>query len=374
MPYWRIEDSKKLQRLLDAVLLLEADVELSIMLRHFIEVACELVGARYGALGVLNETRSGLERFITVGLDEDERAAIGAPPSGRGVLGLLITEPGTLRLDDLTAHPVSYGFPANHPPMHSLLGVPIRLRDDVYGNLYLTDKQGGERFTDDDAAAAEALALAAGIAIENARLHDRVRLLGILKDRERIGRDLHDRVIQRLYATGLSLQSAIQQPELAAMQERVSRAVDELDDTMTDIRSAIFELGDATADGGLRRALLLLAQELAPMLGVRPDVSFYGEDDGAVPTHVADHVMAVAREALTNAGRHASATSYRVELTVGDDLVLEVLDDGTGIVLPTPTGGLGLANMRGRALALGGTFEICPDDGGGTRVRWRVPY
>src|SRR6202035_4952609 len=170
MPYRNINDPAKLRRLMDAVLMMEADVELPILLRHLVEEACSLVDARYGALGVLNESRTGLEQFLTVGLSGAEEEAIGPRPTGRGVLGILITEPAPLRLTDLGAHPDRYGFPASHPPMRSFLGVPVRVRSAVYGNLYLTDKVGAEDFSEEDEALAEALALATGIAIENARL------------------------------------------------------------------------------------------------------------------------------------------------------------------------------------------------------------
>ena len=202
VPYKRVDDPEKLRRLMDAVLMIEADIELADLLRHIVEEAVNLVDARYGALGVLNEERTRLDQFITVGLGDDEERAIGPRPTGRGVLGLLITEPEPLRLGHLSAHPESYGFPDGHPPMNSFLGVPIRVRTDdvVWGNLYLTEKRGADQFSDEDEALAEALALAAGIAIENARLHDRVRVISVLDDRDRIAMSLHDTVIQRLFA------------------------------------------------------------------------------------------------------------------------------------------------------------------------------
>src|SRR5665213_2358937 len=163
VPYQNIDDSAKLRRLLDAVLMIEADVDLAVLLRHFVEEACVLVGARYGALGVLNESRTGLEQFLTVGLTEDEEQTIGPRPTGRGVLGLLITEPSPLRLDDLSTHSESYGFPPHHPPMKSFLGVPVRTPGAVYGNLYLTDKIGADDFSDDDESLAEDLAIGEGI-------------------------------------------------------------------------------------------------------------------------------------------------------------------------------------------------------------------
>jgi len=368
-----VNDPEKLRRLMGAVLMITADVELADLLSHLAEEARSLVGARYAALGVLNETRTGLEEFITVGLSDAEEKQIGDRPTGRGVLGLLITEPAPLRLDHLEEHPGRYGFPPGHPPMTSFLGVPVRVRDDVYGNLYLTDKESATEFTDEDEALAEALALAAGIAIENTRLHDRVRVMSVLDDRDRIARDLHDRVIQRIYAIGMSLQGATRMPEREQVVVRVSRAIDELDDTITQIRSAIFELGDAALPGGLRRAVLHLAEELAGSLGSRPEVRFDGAVDNDVPQYVGDHVLAVVREGLTNAGKHAGATRYVVTLAVTDRLVLEMEDNGTGIELPLAQPGLGLVNLRERAEKLGGSFEVHPGSSGGTRLVWAVP-
>ena len=155
---------------------------------------------------MLDEARTRLSQFITTGIDADARATIGHLPEGHGILGLLIVDAKPLRLPDLAEHPDSFGFPPNHPPMRSFLGVPILLRDDVFGNLYLTDKTTADAFTDVDEELVVGLAAAAGVAIENARLHAKVQELALLEDRERIARDLHDTVIQRLFATGMSLQ------------------------------------------------------------------------------------------------------------------------------------------------------------------------
>jgi GAF domain-containing protein len=171
-----------------------------------------MTGARYGALGVLNDEKTALVEFITVGLDADEEAQIGPRPTGKGVLGLLVTDPLPLRLAHLGDHPDSFGFLPNHPPMTSFLGVPVKVRDDVYGNLYLTDKVGWSEFTRDDVALVEALALAAGIAVENARLHQQVQDTAVYEDRDRLARDLHDQVIQRLFGLGLSLQATAMRP------------------------------------------------------------------------------------------------------------------------------------------------------------------
>ncbi|HVB50716.1 MAG TPA: GAF domain-containing protein [Acidimicrobiales bacterium] len=374
MPYANIDDSVKLRRLLDAVLMIEADVDIEVLLRHFVEEACHLVGARYGALGVLNESRTGLEQFVTFGLSEEEEKQIGARPTGRGVLGLLITEPSPLRLDDLSAHSESYGFPPHHPPMKSFLGVPVRAPGAVYGNLYLTDKIGATCFSDDDESLAEALALAAGIAIENTRLHNKVRLLSVSDDRERIANDLHDRVIQRVFAVGLNLQRATRLSDLEEMVETVNEAVDHLDATITEIRTAIFELGSDAVPGGLRQGVLKLVGELSPMLGARPEVNFVGPLDDAVSQQIADNLLAVLREALTNAGKHARASLYRVTLSASDFVILDVFDNGVGIDPSlVNTQGMGLANLRHRAEKLGGAFAVEPVSGGGTRLLWQVP-
>ena len=373
MPYHDVEDPAKLLRLIDAVLMIEAAVELPVLLRHLIEEACSLVDARYGALGVLNEARTSLEPFITVGLGDVEEETIGARPTGRGVLGVLITDATPLRLNDLSTHPDSYGFPPHHPPMKSFLGVPVRVRSVVYGNLYLTDKIGAEDFSDQDQALAEALAVAAGIAIENTRLSERVRVLSVLDDRDRIARDLHDRVIQRVFAVGMALQGAVRLPERDQIVERVNKAVDDLDTTVTEIRTAIFELGNKAIGGGLRHSVIELTEEMASSLGTRPEVTFYGAIDNAISQRIADNLLAVLREALSNAGKHAKATSYVVTISVAEDVSLEVRDNGIGIELPQAFGaGLGLVNLRSRAERLGGTFEILTGEDG-TRVLWRVP-
>jgi signal transduction histidine kinase len=160
---------ERLRALLDAVVGIGSDLDLRSTLQRIVEASCALAGARYGALGVIGADRE-LSDFITHGIDEATHAEIGDLPHGRGVLGLLITDPHPVRMPDITQHPRSYGFPAHHPPMHSFLGVPVRIRDQVFGNLYLAEKQGAAEFSDDDEEIVVALAAAAGVAIDNARL------------------------------------------------------------------------------------------------------------------------------------------------------------------------------------------------------------
>ena len=364
---------RSLRQLLDAVITVGSDLDLETVLGHIVESAVSLVDARYGALGVLDESGTALAQFLTVGLDAPTYAAIGPLPKGHGILGLLIRDPKPIRLPDLAEHPDSYGFPPHHPPMKSFLGVPVRVRDQVFGNLYLTDKTTGEVFTDIDEELVVGLAAAAGVAIENARLHIRVRELALLEDRERIARDLHDTVIQRLFATGLRLQGAArlaQRPEVA---ERITQAVDDLDVTVKHIRTAIFGLeASPRAAGGLRARVLSLAAEAGGALGFEPHVVFEGPVD-AVDDEVATEVLAVLREALANAARHAEATAVDVELTADADVVLRVADDGKGRGAQRRAGGKGLANMETRASRLGGSLQATTGLTGGTVIDWRVP-
>jgi signal transduction histidine kinase len=375
VPYRSIEDPAKLRRVLEATLQLEADLDLPTLLHHFIEEARSMTGARYGALGVLNEDRTALAEFLTVGLDPEVEEQIGTRPTGWGVLGLLITDPHPLRLADLGSHPDSYGFPPEHPPMTSFLGVPIMVRGEVYGNLYLTDKVGWSEFTSDDEALVGALALGARVAIENTRLHERVRHTAIYEDRDRMARDLHDNVIQRLFAAGLSLQGMAGAAGSPAMADRLQAVITELDDTIRQVRSTIYELGSAPIDQGVRSSILALMQDLAPVVGFRVPVTFDGAVDAVVEQELADHLLAVVREALTNIARHAQATEARVSVAVKDGQCrVQVTDNGRGMDAGSVSeGGLGLANLRRRAEKLNGRFVTETPESGGTSLIWQVP-
>ncbi len=370
---------RRLRELLGAVIALASDLDPPTMLRHIVEAAVELVDARYGALGVLDDTGTRLARFITVGIDEGTHSLIGDLPEGHGILGLLILDAQPLRLPDLREHPDSYGFPPHHPPMRSFLGVPVRVRGEVFGNLYLTDKTSAEAFTDVDEELVVGLAAAAGVAIENARLHERVREFALVEDRERIARDLHDTVIQRIFATGLSLQGTARMvradPDAAV--RRIDAAVDDLDLTVKHIRSAIFKLESSrvSSGAGLRNRVLALARDAAGALGFEPRCFFDGPVDSAVDDDLAAELLATLREALTNVARHARATSVQVEVVVDDHVRLRVTDDGIGppAVSPEMSRGHGLRNMGARATRRGGEFGLAPGTDVGSVVRWQVP-
>jgi signal transduction histidine kinase len=529
----------RVRALLDAVVAVGSQLALESVLRQIVEAATGLVDARYGALGVIGETGQ-LADFIPVGLDDAQIASIHHWPEGRGLLGALISEPRPIRLADLGTDPRSSGFPDGHPPMRSFLGVPVRIRDEIFGNLYLTEKRGDGRFDEEDEALVTALAAAAGVAIENARLYEdarrrqrwlqasaevtgrlmsgagsgevldlvtrqvldmsgadlavlalpegqprrlvlrhaagqdaaqarglvlpadslsakvlatgepvavaefsrdeRVALVArermalgpavifplggpgdvrgvltvgrspgsmplpraavemvasfaaqaavvleladarrdaeqvsMLQERDRIARDLHDLVIQRLYATGLSLQGTIPLIARPEVTERVSRAVDALDETIVEIRSAIFALH--ARPGGkeprLREAILKVVEEMTGPLGFAPSLRLVGELEDRVPGEVAENMLVVLREALSNAARHAGASRVDVTAEVSSEVILAVRDDGTGIGDATRRSGL--ANLAERAAQLDGTMEIRTPDAGGTELRWQVP-
>ncbi|KJS63275.1 GAF domain-containing sensor histidine kinase [Streptomyces rubellomurinus] len=533
----------RVHSLLEAVLSVGRELDLTQVLRRIVEAAAVLVDARYAALGVIGPDGETLSEFLTVGLSEEEIARIGPYPTGRGLLGELIHRPAPLRLEDLSEHPSSVGCPAHHPVMRTFLGVPVRVREEVFGNLYLTDKQGGEEFDADDEAVISTLAVAAGVAIDNARLYEeaqrqqrwlgasaeitrallsggsrsevleliaqrareitgadladvsvpvagtdtvRVELalggnaagrtglvvplkgslsgeacasgmpvttadlagdprlsagprrfdglgaavavplgraegqidgvlllaretgrpeftdretgpllgfadqaalalelaerrrdaeqLAMLEDRDRIARDLHDLAIQRLFATGMTLQSAARFIEHEGASDRVLRAVGDLDETIKIIRSTIFGLRarEERAGQGLRARATRAVEHAQAVLGFPPRLSMEGLLDTDVPAEVAEHVVAVLGEALSNAARHARADRVEVVLqATGTQVVLTVQDNGVGV--PEQGRRSGLRNLAERAQALGGVFEVTAPVGGGTRLLWSAP-
>ncbi|MFI7538974.1 GAF domain-containing protein [Streptosporangium sp. NPDC049376] len=530
----------RVHALLDAVVSVGSDLDLETVLRRIVETATTLVDASYGALGVVGMENT-LVQFVPVGLSEEEIAQIEHWPHGLGLLGLLIKEPQPLRMARISDHPESYGFPPGHPPMGSFLGVPIRVRDEVFGNLYLTEKRGGAEFDEEDEAIVIALATAAGVAIENARLYEQTRRretwlaassevttsllsgadpqevltlvaqrarqmidadivaillpdeakenldlvvvdggdsgrlarsrvpvagslagrafvngdpfaisdpagtdvatifegvvpigsagavplgagaavrgvlslvrrvgrmpfgqaelrllhafagqaaialelaearqdaerLGLLEDRDRIAKDLHDVIIQRLFAVAMTLMSTVRLVERPEASGRLQGAIDELDETIRQIRSTIFALQTPRqADvPSLRARVVTLVEGARDRLGFMPALRMEGHLDSEVPEPVAEHLLAVLREALSNLVRHAEATRAEVSAqVVGGHITLAVTDNGVGL----PSGGRrsGLRNLEERAAQLGGSFtaESLPE--GGTRLLWSVP-
>lgn len=363
-----------LESLADAASALAGSLDLETVLDTIVGVAIRVTGARYAALGVIG-TGEAITRFVTAGAPAGTAEAIGHYPTGKGLLGLLIRHPQVLRLDHLAAHPASAGFPAHHPPMATFLGAPVRSRGRVYGNLYLTEKDGG--FVEDDERLIAVLAAQAGAAVENALLSMRLRELAVHEERERISRELHDGAIQALFSVGMGLQGArgLIGADPARAEQRLDGAVDAIDQTIRDLRSAIFHLQPADAAAlGLSGGLAELAREYEVNALVRPVLDLVPGLDAHVSSGLVPDLLAVVRESLSNVAKHARAFTVAVRASVDDGgLALEVADDGMGFVPGGPTAGRGLGNVAERAASLGATLEIdsAPDEG--TRVRLRVP-
>lgn len=370
------DDERRSDGLIRAGLVLASEMSLPSVLQKFVELACDIADARYGALGVLDREGRVIQEFITHGVTDEERRAIGPLPVGKGILGALITEARPLRLSRIQDDPRSVGFPPNHPPMTSFLGVPIKVRDQVYGNLYLTEKRGSAEFTPDDQEAALTLGAQAGVAIENARIREELQRLAVLEDRERIAQELHDGVIQSLFAVGMALQAAsATADDPQALTKRLAAAVDDVDRVIRELRNYIFGLGPGgLADRELDRAIHDLADEYrrGSDVAIRAHVD---PEAASLLAPKAGHVVQAVREAISNALRHAEAKTVSVVLVREDGAaLLEVEDDGQGFEPEAAAeSGRGLGNMRARAEALGGALEIRSEPGAGTSVRIRIP-
>ncbi len=347
------------------------------VLQHIVDRVRELVSAQYAALGIAGPFGELLQ-FITSGITAEQRAAIGPLPRGHGLLGFIIREDSSMVIDDIARDDRRFGFPDNHPEMHSFLGTPVRSRGRTIGNLYLTNKLHALRFSTDDLQLVERFALHAGIAIENARLHEEIQRLAVVEERQRISQDLHDSIIQSLYATSLSLEDLpeviSEDPEEGAA--RADRAIDSIHATIRDIRNFIMGLQpelleDSDLATGIEtlaaefRANTMIDLEVHIRLGTQPV-----EPDNAV------HVLAITREALSNIARHSGATRATVELSMdGGSLLLIIGDNGRGFDPDQARTSRqhGLTNLRSRAEAVGGTLTFVSEPGAGTRVETSLP-
>jgi signal transduction histidine kinase len=348
------------------------------VLQIIVDRVRELVDARYAALGIV-DAAGRIERFITSGMPRAERDLIGAPPRGRGILGVLIREGRSVRIADIEHDPRRSGFPAHHPPMHRLLGVPVTVKGRLIGDLYMTDRRDGAEFTDDDQRVIETFALHAGIAIDNARLHEQVQRLAIVEERERIGKDLHDGIIQSIYAVGLSLEDV---PELMdedadEARARVDRAIEGLDKTIRDIRNFIFGLRPELLQGmTLAAGLGALVEEFRVNTMIDAELTAHDADgEGLAPEEIGQ-VLIIAREALANVARHARATRAVVVLhATPDDVVVTIADNGVGFATDDrrPPAHQGLHNMRNRANGIGATLAVDSAPGMGTRIIVTLP-
>lgn len=372
--------SEQLTSLHDAALALTTELDVAAVLQKVVELARALVGARYGALGVLDADGEFIEQFITVGISPEQRAHMGELPRGHGLLGALIHEGKAIRIPSIAGDVRSVGFPPNHPPMQSLLGVPIQSKGRVIGDLYMTDKivpgsSAPSAFNAQDQEVLEMFATQAAIAIENAQLYRQKQQLAILQERERFGMDLHDGIIQSIYAVGLMLEDVdhLYQQDPAAAQERVAQAIHGLNDVIRDIRNYILDLRPQRFQGrDLKRGLEELAREFRANTFLTINLTCDPLEANLLTPEQTVEMLHIAQEALTNIRKHARATTVDVDLIRdAHTVVIEIQDDGSGIKpeRADTTSGHGLKNMRERARALGGGLEIVPGAEGGTSVK-----
>jgi signal transduction histidine kinase len=379
----------QLQALHSAALSLTTELDLQQVLQKVVQLSRELVNARYGALGVLNEQGDYIEQFITDGITPEQRALLGEPPRGHGVLGLIIQEGKAIRLPSISAHPQSVGFPPNHPPMHSLLGVPIQSKGKVIGDLYMTDKvpdaasnniEGFTEFTAQDQRLLEMFATQAAIAIENAQLYRKTQQLAILEERDRFAMDLHDGIIQSIYATGLALENAQHtvehDPEEATSQ--INTSILGLNDVIRDIRNYILGLRPQRFEGrDLVTGLEELARDLRANTFLNVQVEHKSGDFSGLPAEQTVEILHIGQEALANIRKHARASEVTIRLSQQNgELVLDIKDDGVGFddTQMGDSAGHGLLNMKERARSLMGEIEVRAESNKGARIILKVPY
>ncbi len=370
-------DEDVLKALSDAALAVSSNLALDKVLRQIVESARKLVDARYVALGVPNQEGELIE-FVHVGMEPGQVNSIGRLPRGHGLLGAILHEGKTIRIPNISDDPRSVGFPPGHPEMRSFLGVPVRGAEGIVGNLYLTDKRGAEPFSEVDQGLIELLAAHAAIAIHNARLYEQVGRLAVVEERSRIGMDLHDGVIQAVYAVGLTLESTrlLLTEEQTEAFTLIDHAISALNDAIGDIRNFILDLRPRRFEGNLSEGLSRLAREFQANTMVPVVMHLPGQAAGALPPNVARALFLTAQEALANVARHARADNVMIKLTQGDELVtLQVLDDGAGFDSESQSfmTGHGLANMRARAEELGGAVYIEAEPGLGTLITFELP-
>jgi signal transduction histidine kinase len=371
-PAYSAEDFRALA---EAGATLTSELSLETVLQRVADVAREQIGAKYAALSVLN-TSGTIEQFHSSGITREEREAIGPIPRGRGLLGVLLHGGESLRLEDMSKDPRSIGFPPNHPAMTALLGAPVVFGGEVIGNLYLTDKIGAPGFDERDEDLLRLLTTWAAVAINNARLHQKLDSLARLEERDRIAMDLHDGVIQSIYAVALHLEDCSERLPggETPLRSDIEKCIDDLNKVIKDIRSYIFDLRPALSKvEDLPKSLTQLVEQFRVNNLVTTTLDIENPFRGAGGEAEAMAFFHIAQEALNNAAKHAHATAVWVRLrTVTDGIMLEVDDNGIGFEQgPDGVSGAkhGLRNMRDRARSVGGALVCKSAPGEGTTVR-----
>lgn len=375
----RKEAERELRRLLAEERRLEqqhaatAEIRLSLLSDSTVDDAFLLICKRGSELvdaplvALTSRAPGGILVTAGVGLDE----MVGTTLPAGASLAEKVMESGEViegeRRSDLSGVAVPETFPNG-----AILGLPVGVDRPAEAALVFVRNEGAERFSRGSRLFAESLAAQASLALELERARKNREEMSLLADRERIGRDLHDHVIQRLFAAGLGLQSTVGLIDRVQARERVAEAIDALDETIREIRNAIFGLSRAAAADQLRAQVTAVAEQARDALGFEPTLTFVGPVDTAVPADVVPHVLAVVREGFANTARHASARSAGARIEAGArKLTVTVHDDGVG--LGSPTRSSGLANLAERAAFYGGTFEAESREQGGTRLVWSIP-
>ena len=357
-----------------------SELALDAVLKKVVDKARVLVGAKYGALSVIDD-QSRIQSFVTSGITNEERAAIGPPPIGHGVLGVVLREGQALNLDDIKHHPRSVGFPANHPHMKSLLAVPITCKGPFLGNLYLSDKLSGDgSFTEDDKQSLARFAVQAAIAIDNAHLHAQVADLAVAEERIRIAHEMHDGLAQVLGYVNTKVQAA----DAYLKRGKTDEATQQLVELARSARQAYVDVRESII--GLRalpnrdRPLSEALQEFFDLWEEQSGISihFSIDDELRLKPRIELQLVRIVQEALTNVRKHARATSVRVDIRQrSEDVIAVVGDDGVGFNQAARTRSehprFGLTTMRERAESVGGKLAIESTPGRGTTITFSIP-
>ena len=372
--------NRELLELHAASLVVTADLSLDTVLQTIVDRARTLLGTRYGAISVVDQA-GGITSFVTSGIDDELRLVIGDPPHGRGVLGVAIHEGQRLRLDDISKDPRSVGFPPGHPPMRSLLAVPVVCRVPHHGNLYLSEKENGGGFTADDEEVLVRYADQAAVAIDNAYLYGQVRELGAARERLRIAHEMHDGLAQVLAYVNTKAQVVreyLRQGKTDEAQKHLDEFAEAARNLYGDVRQQILELRTTRPEeSGLLASMADYVKGWGQQNGVEVELSL-----PPAMELVADaqrQLLRILQEALANVRKHARAT--RVRVVVDQDaealLRLRVSDDGTGFdpaaSAATPAGRFGLKTMAERASSIGAIVAVSSQPGEGTTVEVTLP-
>ncbi|MBK9055376.1 MAG: GAF domain-containing sensor histidine kinase [Chloroflexi bacterium] len=375
----QLSRDRQFEVLNEAAMAIAGELHLDKVLQLIVDAARELAGAQFAALGVPN-AEGFLDAFIYSGMTAQEARRIPHFPQGLGLLGAIIKERKIIRLPKIGVDPRSVGFPENHPPMDSFLGVPVMAGEQMLGNLYLTNKEGAPEFSQEDEDMVQLLAAHAAIAIQNARLYEQVARLAVIEERTRIGMDLHDGIIQSIFAVGLTLESTrLALPKASEDAEQLlGQAVEGLNDAIRDIRNFILDLRPQRFSGDLGNGLGRLVREFQANTMIPAGLHVPAADVASLPIPVARAIFLTTQEALANIARHARASKVTIEVAphVNNQLItLTIMDDGRGFDTSQQNNmvGHGLSNMRARAESLNGSFGIYSVLGRGTKITMTLP-